>query len=57
VARRPCRRTATAAAAAPAKIAKFRGRIIKLAGTLVPFAYIGWSVWLVALGIGLLVTA
>jgi hypothetical protein len=28
-ARRPCRRTATAAAAAPAKIAKFRGRIIK----------------------------
>ena len=29
----------------------------KLAGTLVPFAYIGWSVWLLALGIGLLVTA
>jgi hypothetical protein len=29
----------------------------KLAGTLVPFAYIGWSVWLGALGIGLLVTA
>jgi hypothetical protein len=29
----------------------------KLAGTIVPFAYIGWSVWLLALGIGLLVTA
>jgi hypothetical protein len=29
----------------------------KLAGTLVPFAYIGWSVWLLALGIGLLATA
>jgi hypothetical protein len=57
VAWRSCRRTATVAAAAPPKIAKFRGRIIKLAGTLVPFAYIGWSVWLVALGIGLLVTA
>jgi hypothetical protein len=28
-ARRPCRRTATATAAAPARIAKFRGRIIK----------------------------
>jgi hypothetical protein len=29
----------------------------KLAGTLVRFAYIGWSLWLLALGIGLLVTA
>jgi hypothetical protein len=29
----------------------------KLAGTLVPLAYIGWSVWLLALGIGLLFTA
>jgi hypothetical protein len=29
----------------------------KLAGSLVPLAYIGWSVWLLALGIGLLVTA
>jgi len=29
----------------------------KLAGTLVPLAYIGWSVWLLVLGIGLLVTA
>jgi hypothetical protein len=29
----------------------------RLAGTLVPFAYIGWSIWLLALGIGLLITA
>jgi Domain of unknown function (DUF4386) len=29
----------------------------KLAGALVPLAYIGWSVWLLALGIGLLITA
>jgi hypothetical protein len=29
----------------------------KLAGTLVPLAYIGWSVWLLALGIGLLITS
>jgi Domain of unknown function (DUF4386) len=29
----------------------------KLAGTLVPLAYIGWSLWLLALGVGLLVTA
>jgi uncharacterized protein DUF4386 len=29
----------------------------KLAGTLVPLAYIGWSVWLLTLGIGLLITA
>ena len=28
-----------------------------LAGTLVPFSYIGWSIWLLALGIGLLITA
>jgi len=28
----------------------------KPAGTLVPLAYIGWSLWLLALGIGLLVT-
>jgi hypothetical protein len=35
----------------------FEPRGWKLAGTLVPFAYIGWSVWLLALGIGLLVTA
>ena len=29
----------------------------KLAGTLVPVAYIGWSLWMLAVGIGLLVTA
>jgi hypothetical protein len=29
----------------------------KLAGTIVPLAYIGWSLWLLALGIGLLITA
>jgi hypothetical protein len=29
----------------------------KLAATLVPFAYIAWSVWLLALGIGLFITA
>jgi hypothetical protein len=35
----------------------FEPRGWKLAGTLVPLAYIGWSVWLLAVGIGLLVTA
>jgi Domain of unknown function (DUF4386) len=29
----------------------------KLAGTLVPLAYIGWSLWLLALGIAFLVAA
>jgi Domain of unknown function (DUF4386) len=29
----------------------------KLAGSLVPVAYIGWSIWLLALGVGLLLTA
>jgi hypothetical protein len=29
----------------------------KLAGTLVPLAYIGWSLWLLVLGIGLLLNA
>jgi len=29
----------------------------KLAGRLVPIAYIAWSLWLLALGIGLLITA
>jgi hypothetical protein len=29
----------------------------KLAGTLIPLVYIGWSIWLLALGIGLLITA
>jgi hypothetical protein len=27
----------------------------KIAGTLVPIAYVGWSLWLVSLGIALLV--
>ena len=27
------------------------------AGTLIPFAYIGWSLWLLALGVGLVVAA
>jgi hypothetical protein len=35
----------------------FEARGWKLAGTLVPLAHIGWSVWLLALGIGLLITA
>jgi len=26
-----------------------------VAGTIVPIAYIAWSIWLIALGIGLLV--
>ena len=38
-------------------VGPFEPRGWKLAGTLVPFAYIGWSVWLLALGIGLLTTA
>jgi hypothetical protein len=38
-------------------VGPFEPRGWKLAGTLVPFAYIGWSIWLLALGIGLLVTA
>jgi Domain of unknown function (DUF4386) len=38
-------------------VGPFEPRGWKLAGTLVPFAYIGWSVWLLALGIGLLLTA
>ena len=38
-------------------VGPFEVRGWKLAGTLVPFAYIGWSVWLLALGIGLLTTA
>jgi hypothetical protein len=35
----------------------FEPRGWRLAGTVVPLAYIGWSVWLLALGIGLLITA
>jgi hypothetical protein len=37
-------------------VGPFEVRGWRLAGTLVPFAYIGWSVWLLALGIGLLIT-
>src|SRR5919201_6049030 len=35
----------------------FEPRGWKLAGTLVPLAYLGWSVWLLALGIAFLITA
>ena len=38
-------------------VGPFEPRGWKLAGTVVPLAYIGWSVWLLALGIGLLLTA
>jgi len=37
-------------------VGSFEPRGWKLAGTLVPLAYIGWSVWLLTLGIGLLLT-
>jgi hypothetical protein len=29
----------------------------RLAGTLIPVAYIGWSIWLLIIGIALLITA
>jgi Domain of unknown function (DUF4386) len=38
-------------------VGPFEGRGWKLAGTLVPLAYVDGSVWLLALGIGLLITA
>jgi hypothetical protein len=38
-------------------VGPFEIQQLKLAGTLVPLAYIGWSVWLLALGVGLLLTA
>jgi hypothetical protein len=38
-------------------VGPFEPRGWKLAGTVVPQAYIGWSLWLLALGIGLLLTA
>jgi hypothetical protein len=38
-------------------VGAFEVRGWKLAGGLVPLAYIGWSLWLLALGIGLLLTA
>jgi hypothetical protein len=37
-------------------VGPFEVRGWRLAGTLVPLAYIGWSVWLLAVGIGLLIT-
>jgi len=38
-------------------VGPFEPRGWKLAGSLAPLAYIGWSVWLLVLGIGLLLTA
>ena len=38
-------------------VGPFEPRGWKLAGGLVPIAYIGWSLWLLAVGVGLLVTA
>jgi hypothetical protein len=38
-------------------VGPFQPRDWKPAGTLVPLAYIGWSLWQLALGVGLLVTA
>ena len=38
-------------------VGPFEPRGWKLAGTLIPLTYIAWSVWLLALGIALLVTA
>jgi hypothetical protein len=38
-------------------VGRFEVRGWKLAGALVPLGYIGWSVWLLAVGIGLLLTA
>lgn len=38
-------------------VGSFEERGWRLAGEIVPFVYIAWSVWLVALGIGLLVAA
>jgi hypothetical protein len=29
----------------------------KLAGSLIPIAYVGWSIWLLVIGIGLRITA
>lgn len=36
-------------------VGSFESKGWKLAGTLVPIAYIGWSLWLVAMGIALLI--
>jgi hypothetical protein len=38
-------------------VGPFEVRGWKLAGSQVPFAHIGWSIWLLALGIGLLISA
>ena len=38
-------------------VGPFEPRGFKLAGALVPIAYIGWSLWLLAVGVGLVVTA
>jgi Domain of unknown function (DUF4386) len=38
-------------------VGPFEPRGWRLAATLVPFTYIGWSIWLLALGISLLLTA
>lgn len=38
-------------------VGSFEGAGWRPAGAIVPAAYIGWSIWLLALGIGLLVTA
>jgi hypothetical protein len=37
-------------------VGPFEPRGWKLVGPVVPLAYIGWSMWLLALGIGLLIT-
>jgi hypothetical protein len=38
-------------------VGPFEARGWKHVGALVPLAYVGWSLWLLALGIGPLVTA
>ena len=38
-------------------VGPFEERGWKLAAALVPLAYIAWSIWLLALGIGLLLTS
>jgi hypothetical protein len=38
-------------------VGPFEPRGLKVAGALVPIAYIGWSLWLLAVGVGLLIAA
>jgi hypothetical protein len=38
-------------------VGSFEGAGWRFAGALVPVAYIGWSIWLLAIGVGLLITA